>query len=45
MSITFRGTAAGQDPRFTDATKRQLKAIEATQPKEYDVKVRAAMRG
>jgi hypothetical protein len=36
----FRGTAAGQDYRFEDKQAKQLKAIDASAPPEYAVKVR-----
>ena len=38
--ISLQGTGAGQDPRFKDKTKKLLKNIKSSAPKEYEKKVR-----
>jgi hypothetical protein len=38
--MIVQGTGAGQDPRFKDKTKRLLKNIKSSAPKEYEKKVR-----
>lgn len=37
--VRFRGTGSDQDFRFADKNAKLLKAIGATAPKEYDVKI------
>lgn len=39
MSVFFRGTAAGQDHRFTNKHAKAVKQVTAKAPAEYGIKI------